>query len=123
MADLGIRSVNALIEMGDLDAARRSLHSLKISPSEAEINKSRKVLLFLMIGDLDAAKKVYEETGMPDQSILRPLLSMAEGQYNDAVAEWRALLGNGEENNDKALISQNLAVCLLYTGQLNEVSR
>ncbi|RHZ74461.1 hypothetical protein CDV55_108126 [Aspergillus turcosus] len=120
LADLGIRSVNALIEMGDLDAARRSLHSLQISPSEAEINKSRKVLLFLMIGDLDAAKKVYEEAGMPDESILRPLLSMAEGQYNDAVAEWRALLENGEENNDKALISQNLAVCLLYTGQLNE---
>ncbi|RHZ67486.1 uncharacterized protein CDV56_104068 [Aspergillus thermomutatus] len=120
LADLGIRSVNALIEMGDLDAARRSLHSLKIADSEAEINKSRKVLLSLMIGDLDAAKKVCEEAGMPDESILKPLISMAEGQYNDAVAEWRALLENGEENNDKALISQNLAVCLLYSGQLNE---
>lgn len=123
LADLGIRSVNALIEMGDLDAARRSLDSLKISDAEAAINRSRKVLLFLMIGDIDAAKKVYEEAGMPNESILKPLLSMAEGQYNDAVAEWRALLENGEENNDKALISQNLAVCLLYTGQLNEVSR
>jgi tetratricopeptide (TPR) repeat protein len=123
LADLGIRSVNALIEMGDLDAARRSLDSLKISDSDAAINKSRKVLLFLIIGDIDAAKKVYEEAGMPNESILKPLLSMAEGQYNDAVAEWRALLENGEENNDKALISQNLAVCLLYTGQLNEVSR
>jgi tetratricopeptide (TPR) repeat protein len=123
LADLGIRSVNALIEMGDFDAARRSLHSLKISDLEAAINKSRKVLLILMIGDIDAAKKVYEEAGTPNESILRPLLSMAEGQYTDAVAEWRALLENGEENNDKALISQNLAVCLLYTGQLNEVSR
>ncbi|EAW09637.1 uncharacterized protein ACLA_038480 [Aspergillus clavatus NRRL 1] len=117
LADLGIRSVNALIEMSDLNAARRSLHSLKTPASEAGINKLRKVLLFLMIGDLDAARQV---SGESNETILKPLLSMAEGQYSDAAVEWRALLENKDKKHDTALISQNLAVCLLYSGKLNE---
>ncbi|KAI2895618.1 hypothetical protein CBS63078_3352 [Aspergillus niger] len=120
LSDLGMRNVNALIEMGDLDAARRSLASLRMAESESEINKLRKVLLMLIIGDLDAARQVCGEESDAGNTVFRPLLSMAEGRYDDAVAEWRALLGNEEHRPDESMISQNLAVCLLYTGRLNE---
>ena len=76
----------------------------------------------LIIGDLDAARQVCGEASDAGNTVFRPLLSMAEGRYDDAVAEWRALLGNEERRPDESMISQNLAVCLLYTGRLNEVS-
>ncbi|KAL5357834.1 hypothetical protein BJX96DRAFT_28268 [Aspergillus floccosus] len=119
LSDLGIRSVNALIEMGDLNAARRSLASLRASSAQTETVKLRKALLYLLIGDLDSAKQVIGDNEA-ESSIFLPLLSMAEGRYDDAVAEWRALLGREPRRSDESMISQNLAVCLLYTGQLNE---
>ncbi|KAK1139609.1 hypothetical protein N8T08_000614 [Aspergillus melleus] len=119
LSDLGIRSVNALIEMGDFNAARRSLHSLQTSPTESDFDRLRKALLYLLIGDLDAAQKLVQDSD-DTGAIYPPLLSMAEGRYGDAVSEWKALLDNGTKRPDEAMISQNMAVCLLYTGRLNE---
>ena len=121
LADLGIRSVNALIEMGDYDAAKRSLHNMRTSESENDTNIMRKVLLFLLIGDLDGAKQLFGKSSQSEEAVFKPLLSMAEGNYKEAVAEWHELLENQPNRPDEAMISQNLAVCLLYTGQLNEV--
>lgn len=121
LADLGIRSVNALIEMGDFDAARRSLDSLKVVESEAETTRLRKALLLLRIGDLDAAGQLFgTSTETEDTALLKPLISMSDGRYSDAVDQWRSLAEHGTRI-DGALVTQNLAVCLLYTGQLNEV--
>lgn len=120
LADLGIRCVNALVEMGDLDAARRSLENLGASASESEGTKLRKALLFLRIGDLDAAERVLGDQNSKEAALLRPLLSMSDGRYNDAVTEWRALQDDGQQANS-ALVAQNLAVCLLYAGKLDEV--
>jgi tetratricopeptide (TPR) repeat protein len=120
LSDLGIRSVNALIEMGDLNAARRSLSSLRTPSTDTETAKLRKALLYLLIGDLHSAKQVVGDPDEAEHSIFPPLLSMAEGRYDDAVAGWRALLGREPKRSDESMISQNLAVCLLYTGQLNE---
>ncbi|KAG2412285.1 hypothetical protein HFD88_009842 [Aspergillus terreus] len=86
LSDLGIRSVNALIEMGDLNAARRSLSSLRTPTKQ-------------VVGDPNEA----------ENSIFPPLLSMAEGRYDDAVAGWRALLGREPKRSDESMISQNLA--------------
>ncbi|KAJ5104063.1 hypothetical protein N7532_004592 [Penicillium argentinense] len=95
LADLGIRSVNALVEMGDLDAAKR-------------------------IGDLDAAEGIFEGSGgSKEAAMLTPLLSMSDGRYQNAIDEWRMLLEDNQRT-DGALVAQNLAVCLLYTGQLDE---
>lgn len=121
LADLGIRAVNALIEMGDLDAAKRSLNSLRSDADE--MHKMRKALLLLVIGDLDAANQVFGESSDSSRAMFTPLLSMAEGRYNDAAGEWRALLEGETKRTDEALVTQNLAVCLLYTGELNEVCR
>ncbi|OJJ51508.1 hypothetical protein ASPZODRAFT_55774 [Penicilliopsis zonata CBS 506.65] len=120
LADLGVRSVNALIEMGDLETARRSLANLTASRTMDHVARTRKALLLLKIGDLDAAKKLQSEAGESDDSLLKPLLSMAEGRYLDATSEWRALLDSAFQESERAMIVHNLAVCLLYTGQLNE---
>ncbi|ODM19202.1 hypothetical protein SI65_05819 [Aspergillus cristatus] len=120
LADLGIRSVNALVEMGDYDSAKRSLHNLRTSGKANDENKLRKALLFLVIGDLDGAGEVFGESDENEKALFKPLLSMAEGNYKDAVVEWQALLESQPKRPDEAMIKQNLAVCLLYTGQLNE---
>lgn len=120
LADLGIRCVNALVEMGDLDAARRSLENLGTSASESEGTRLRKALLSLRIGDLDAAERVLGNRDSKEAALIRPLLSMSDGRYNDAVTEWRALQDDDQQANS-ALVAQNLAVCLLYAGKLDEV--
>ncbi|KAJ5095493.1 hypothetical protein NUU61_004849 [Penicillium alfredii] len=120
LADLGMRSVNALIEMGDLDAAKRSLETLRASGSETDINKFRKALLHVRIGDLDAAGHALGDSNESKEAgLMHPLLSMAEGRYTDAVAGWRTLQQD-LTRTDGALIAQNLAVCLLYAGELDE---
>ncbi|KAL4969763.1 uncharacterized protein BDV14DRAFT_87338 [Aspergillus stella-maris] len=118
LSDLGIRAVNALVEMGDLTAAKRLLESLRQRGSINEATKLRAMLLELSIGDVNAARKQCEELGEGGDAIFTPLLSMAEGRYDDAVGEWRALKDEGRAIDD-AIFSQNLAVCLLYTGQLS----
>jgi thioredoxin-like negative regulator of GroEL len=108
--------------MGDLDAAKRSLDNLRDSSPETNMAKMRKALLLLRIGDIDAASKVFstEDESSRESALLRPLLSMAEGRYPAAVEEWQALQQEGTRTDD-ALVAQNLAVCLLYTGRLDEV--
>lgn len=117
--DLGVRTVNALVEMGDLDAARRSLSNL--GDSRNVDNQARSILLALRIGDLALAKDILEKSTVLQDGILKPLTTMAEGFYDEATVQWKALLENPAQL-DRPMIVQNLAVCLLYTGQLNEVS-
>ncbi|KAJ5382668.1 hypothetical protein N7517_000579 [Penicillium concentricum] len=120
LADLGVRSVNALVEMGDFDAARRSLDSLRVPGPESNITKLRKALLLLRIGDLDAASQIFGDANeTKEAALLKPLISMSDGRFADAVAEWR-ILGEDRTRTDGALVAQNLAVCLLYIGQLDE---
>ncbi|PGH23370.1 hypothetical protein AJ80_02623 [Polytolypa hystricis UAMH7299] len=120
LEDLGIRVVNALVEMGDLDGARRSLASLTAPSRGSERDITRMALLYLKVGDVDAARKLLESRPEDDGNLLHPLLSMAEGKYDEAVMAWKTLRESNIGKPDEPLISQNLAVCLLYTGKLNE---
>ncbi|RAK76281.1 uncharacterized protein BO72DRAFT_380298 [Aspergillus fijiensis CBS 313.89] len=120
LADLGIRNVNALIEMGDLNAAKQALYSLRMSGVDNETRNARKALLLVLIGDLDSARLLCSEGSENEQGFFNALFSMAEGQYSTAADEWRSLLERERQRPDEAIIQQNLAVCLLYTGRLNE---
>lgn len=126
LKDLGVRVGNALIEMGDLAAARRHLETLRSGTDKEgdSILDSRLALLCLQLGDVGAAGQYTNAATSGEQAeegvsvVLKPLLSMAEGQYEDAAAEWRAL----SEGEHAVLATQNLAVCLLYLGRIDEVS-
>ncbi|KAJ9309467.1 hypothetical protein DTO217A2_1085 [Paecilomyces variotii] len=120
LADLGLRSVNALIEMGDLDAARRSLESLKGPGPESDTEKLRRAFLNIRIGDVGTARDILNESTQLGEGILNPLLDMAEGRYDDAVAGWKSLLEKSPSKDQEAMFTNNLAVCLLYIGKLNE---
>lgn len=120
LADLGIRVVNALVEMGDLEAARRSLASMA-PPSKGDVRRlQQRALLHLRVGDVDSAKDLFSSVSSP-ANVVEPLLKMAEGKFDEAVAGWNDLLKTYCGTDDEVLIKQNLAVCLLYVGDLKQV--
>lgn len=132
LRDLGVRVGNALVEMGDLEAGRRHFETLTEATTDSEektVLSSWVAMLCLRMGDLEKARAWADNDRLageasatePSQSakhdVLKPLLNMAEGDFETAVTGWRSLL-NGPHN---VLAKQNLAVCLLYTGHLSEV--
>lgn len=125
LEDLGVRVGNALVEMGDLDGAARHLESLRLGRSSTdgdEMLRQRIALLYLRIGDVAAAKRfIGEGESGSTMDLLQPLLSMAEGRYEDAVHGWKALR-EAPSTSCPEMVTQNLAVCLLYTGKPTEVS-
>ncbi|KAI9675819.1 MAG: hypothetical protein M1829_003244 [Trizodia sp. TS-e1964] len=123
LKDLGLRVGNALVEMGDLDCATRHMEGLvKASGSEAEsqVLRGRLALLWLRLGNVSAAR---ESAGLAENlegdaegsEVLSALCSMADGNYGDAVAQWETLLSESEGSE---MVTHNLAVCLLYMGEL-----
>ncbi|KAL8949900.1 MAG: hypothetical protein Q9183_007563 [Haloplaca sp. 2 TL-2023] len=116
--------------MGDLAAGQRHFGTLL----HAADDRQERVMLGTWIamlgfrmGDLDNARKYIDDKDTDGDSsedgnapILRALLSMAEGNYSDAAAEWQSLLSNPSQPQHALVAKQNLAVCLLYTGNMNE---
>ena len=125
LEEIGIRVVNALIEMGDLDCARRTLMLLKpTNPGQGLRWKTDLILLNIRIGDLTVAKKLLTEHN-DYQSVnasLQPLLMLAEGHYEDAAEAWEHLLDNHPSVEESRLISQNLAVASLYSGHVEKTA-
>lgn len=118
LEDLGVRVGNALMEMGDFSGAARHFESLRRRDGRDDmLLDGRLALLYLRLGDIVGARR-YIEAVKDGNVMLRPLLSMAEGRYEEAIGEWREL-GTGSNSE---LVTQNLAVCLVYTGRLEEVS-
>lgn len=110
LKELGLCVANALIEMGDAGAAVSHLESLRPRNGKDEVLEGRLALLYINVGNVDAARQCLSDTSASD---LRPLLSMADGHYADAAEEWKALPSSD-------LVTQNLAVCLFYTGRVDE---
>jgi thioredoxin-like negative regulator of GroEL len=137
--DLGVRVASSLVEMGDFEAAVRHLKTLENDPTITSSQRHRltmmKTLVWLRVGDLASAERSLAEkedddgSAFPDDAqelsqadrdvsnrILHALLTTCKGDFEAASEEWRAL---NEEHPDDALIKQNLAVVLLYTGDMS----
>lgn len=109
LKQMGLYVANALIEMGDAEAAARHLESLRPGNGKDEILEGRLALLYLNFGNVDAARQCLSDTNPS----VRPLLSMADSRYADAAEQWKALPSSD-------LATQNLAVCLFYAGRVDE---
>jgi tetratricopeptide (TPR) repeat protein len=118
LGELGVRVASALVEMEDLEGAARFLSTLNIASPGLE---GQKALLWLCLGDVDAARAcVGHEAGLGGKVVLA-LAEMADGEYEAAVGIWESLVGSEEEEGEKAMYKQNLAVCYLYLGRMDSV--
>lgn len=127
LKDLGIRVASALVEMGDLAGAAAHLQTLRSETAGREAS-FREALLWLKIGDVDRARAVIasdEEAKKEEQFVITALAKMAEGNYKEAADVWRGMLDrvNMERKwEGEEMWRVNLGVCLLYSGQIGEVS-
>ncbi len=110
LKELGLCVANAMIEMGDTGTAIRHLESLRPRNGKDEVLEGRLALLYINIGNVNAARRCVPDIST---SHLRPLFLMADGRYADAAEQWKALPSSD-------LATQNLAVCLFYTGKVDE---
>lgn len=131
LRELGVRVADTMVEMGDLELAGKHLESLRSekSPSLAHSKDSERLklmeaLIWLRVGDLGSARRCLSsistsdpETESKNIGILEALVKTAEGDFPAAVEMWTALRDSYEKD---ALIAQNLAVCLIYIGQMQE---
>jgi hypothetical protein len=124
LQDLGLRVASALIEMEDLEGAARHLKTLRVDNGRL---RAQQALLWLYLGDVDAARKCIA-AGADEQArdVILALACMGDAEYAAAVPIWERLIeaGSGAQQRDDveiAMYRQNLAVCLLYLGQLSLV--
>jgi tetratricopeptide (TPR) repeat protein len=133
LRECGIRVANVLVEMGELEGAGLHLASLSSPAGTTKdtdivgLEESRHILfmetlVWLRVGDLGAARRSLEAasgSGSPNDELLEgaltALLHLANSEYGDAVSAFESL---HEKFPDNALVSQNLAVCYLYTGRI-----
>lgn len=117
---LGGRLATLKIKIGDWDGAKKIIDEM-VSGGESDQRAEE--------GDSEAREKSHQV------DILKALVATASGDYDLAANQWRALLEGGdggdndngrnlrEDNASYAILAQqNLAVCLLYTGQIGEVT-
>ncbi|OAL37859.1 hypothetical protein AYO20_02692 [Fonsecaea nubica] len=122
LSEVSIRVVNALIEMGDIDCAVRTLQDMKPRTDDhLALWTSRMTLLRIKMGDIVGAQKLIDsgKLGSQDRLILGSLLAIAEGRYDDTTA---GLSDNEASANSElaALVKQNLAVAYLYRGEVRK---
>jgi tetratricopeptide (TPR) repeat protein len=125
LRDCGIRVANTLVEMGDLDGAGRHLGTLSTGEGESDAAETRDVLVmeamvWLRVGDLASARRCLAQASDVGSDALldgalAALVQLADSDYKAAASSFRAL---HEQFPDDAMVAQNLAVCLLYTGHI-----
>ncbi|ORX92710.1 hypothetical protein BCR34DRAFT_580933 [Clohesyomyces aquaticus] len=138
LRDCGIRVANILVEMGELEGAGRHLGTLATASEGDEGDRQSgevgeilimEALVWLRVGDVAAARKCLaaaspsspsssesDSSTLLDAS-LRALILMADNDYASAVSAWQALQTSFPTN---PMVTQNLAVSLLYTGRISE---
>lgn len=119
LADLGIRVASALMEMEDLEGAAHHLATLSEQSTnlEAKPLNLQRAILWLKIGNVEAAQRCVAGDA-ESAEIVAALGNMADGEYEEAARAWNALCVKDGQN---AMFKQNMAVCLLYAGKMEQV--
>lgn len=119
LEEVGIRVTNALIEMGDLDCAKRTLDGMRLSNSKSSVFAVRHIMLCLKMGLLGEATQTISALDTEDSvlPILRSLVAIAEDNLEEAT-ELLEGFSSYPDDDACALAKQNLAVALLYKGEI-----
>lgn len=121
LRDCGIRVANVLVEMGDLEGAGRHLGTLSESQDSREV-LIMEALVWLRVGDMQAARRCLSSASSAESDelvdgALEALTFLADSDYAGAADCLEEL---HEKFPSDAMVTQNLAVCLLYTGHIEE---
>lgn len=133
LAELGVRVASALIEMEDLEGAAKFLSTL--NASQFPQLETQKALLYLCLGDVDAARlsissasrnssptSTMSSSTDKERDVILALAHIADSEYAESVKVWESLLETTPENDPEvAMYQQNLAVCYLYLGRMDSV--
>ena len=121
LEQVGIRVVNALIEMGDLNCARRTLANMTSESNSVATWTGRKVLLCLKMGLITEAQKLIETSELQEKesALLRSLIAVADDRLDDAISIVTAQSPD-RDTELMALAKQNAAVALLYKGEIQK---
>lgn len=127
LRDTGIRVANVLVEMGELEGAGRHLGTLSATAHPSDTPEAREVLImealvWLRVGDVAAARRCLSAASSVAENelvdgTLTALLHIANGEYTHAVSAFSTLHSTFPHD---AMVVQNLAVSLLYTGRIAE---
>ena len=153
LQELGLGVASVMVEAGDLEGAARHLEGMRSSRGSKSANRredvssddsssqmhdfdalvtSRTALVYLALGDIEAATRCIEPVASfpshPTTALLPSLIQVAQSSYEEAITSLRSLLSSSSPSSsssspsspDKALIIQNLAICLFYTGRIEE---
>jgi len=122
--DCGIRVANVLVEMGDLEGAGRHLSTLSGGPTSRSV-RIMETLVWLRVGDVQAARRALSSaTELASDELvdasLEALIQLADSEYAAAASSFQTL---HEKFPEDAMVAQNLAVSLLYTGRIAEAKQ
>lgn len=134
LMDLGIRVAGQLVEMGELETARRHLETLETTPDlDGQVKREmgvRKALLLLRIGDVGAAERCIaplssSATSSPSETeeiqtgVLTALTHVSSASFDQALS----LLGTLHAKFPSSeLVTHNLAIAHLYSGDVTRAS-
>lgn len=125
LRDCGVRVANVLVEMGDFEGAGRHLATLSGSEDGTGEIALMETLVWLRVGDVASARRCLARTSSsspsPSSSLvdgtLKALIQLADSEFEEAATSLRTM---HEEFPKDAMVAQNLAVCLVYTGRIAE---
>ena len=125
LRELGIYVANALIEEGDLAGAARHVRFLKQKdePDNNDLWNQRLALLYLRLGDIDAAERLLllllvNSSLLPitqgKNNTLKSIFSICAGQYHSAIPP------HDTQSPTDTIQTSNLALTRFYTGHVDE---
>ncbi|KAI4693593.1 uncharacterized protein J4E88_001966 [Alternaria novae-zelandiae] len=122
LRDCGIRVANVLVEMGDFEGAGRHLATLAADGDQTREISLMETLVWLRVGDMASARRCLARASSASadalvDGTLNALIQLADSDYAAAAESFQAL---HEEFPEDAMVAQNLAVCLLYTGRISD---
>lgn len=121
LRELGVLTANLLVEMGDLECAAEHLASLPAydagDPEDPDSQRLRtmEAFVWIRVGDIAAARRSLADSTTVPLTPIHALLKMADDDFEGATKTWEDLR---KANVEDPMVAQNLAVCLLYQGQL-----
>lgn len=123
LESLSVHVVNALIELGDLDCAQRTLMQSKPNDAEAQARwVGRMVLILVRLGQLKKAQAYIDDLlkDSPNRALLSSISAISDGRVDEGAKMLEDLESENPDAELADIAKQNLAVAYLYLGRIQD---